>query len=74
MLCGMMARSLSLARTCSIFMTIETAVCLDADTANAVVDGRPQDLDESSACGHLAIQGPMIAVQRRGRGISLLDL
>lgn len=55
-------------------MTIETAVCLDADTANAVVDGRPQDLDESSACGHLAIQGPMIAVQRRGRGISLLDL
>ena len=58
----------------SHFHDYDTAARLDADTADAIVDGRPQDLDEGSACGRLAIQGLIIAGQRRGRGISLLDL
>ncbi|MEE2648651.1 MAG: AmmeMemoRadiSam system protein B [Acidobacteriota bacterium] len=58
----------------SHFHNYDTAVRLDAETADAVVNGRPQDLDERSACGHLAIQGLMIAAERLGRSITLIDL
>lgn len=58
----------------SHFHHYDTAARLDADTADAIVGGRPQDLGEGSACGRLAIQGLMIAAHRRGQGLSLLDL
>ena len=58
----------------SHFHNYDTAVRLDAETADAVVNGRPQDLDERRACGHLAIQGLMIAAERLGRSITLIDL
>jgi len=58
----------------SHFHDYETARRLDAATAEIIVHGQPNQLDEGSACGRLAIQGMKISAARRGMGIELLDL
>jgi AmmeMemoRadiSam system protein B len=58
----------------SHFHDYETARRLDAATAEIIVHGEPDQLDEGSACGRLAIQGMKISAARRGMGIELLDL
>ncbi|MGD8329731.1 MAG: AmmeMemoRadiSam system protein B [Acidobacteriota bacterium] len=58
----------------SHFHDYETAKRLDAATAEIIVHGQPEQLDEGSACGRLAIQGMKISAARRGMGIELLDL
>ena len=52
----------------------ETAGRLDRATAEAIVERRPHDLGQGSACGRLAIQGLLLAASARGFEVSLLDL
>jgi AmmeMemoRadiSam system protein B len=58
----------------SHFYDYDTARRLDDATARAIVEMRPEDLGEGSACGRLAIQGLLWAAERRDTGVALLDL
>ncbi len=58
----------------SHFYDYDTARQLDRATAEAIVGLRPDDLDEGSACGRLAVQGLLLAASGRDLDVSLLDL
>lgn len=51
-----------------------TASELDRRTAEAVVAGRPDRLGRYDACGLLPLQGLLLAAERHGLGVELLDL
>jgi len=58
----------------SHFHDYDSARRLDAVTAESIVAKQPDELGEGSACGRLAIQGLLLAAQRRDAEVSLLDL
>jgi hypothetical protein len=58
----------------SHFHDYDTARRIDADTAEIIVSGAPENLDERRACGRLAIQGMQVCAARRDLHIELLDL
>ena len=58
----------------SHFYDYETALRLDASTAESITEMCPAELGEGSACGRLAIQGLLLAARRRDARVTLLDL
>lgn len=58
----------------SHYYDYDTARRLDARTAEAIEQLRPDELGRDSACGRLSIQGLLISAQRRGLSCRTLDL
>lgn len=58
----------------SHFYDYETAVKLDTQTAEAIINLQPQKLEQGSACGRLPIQGLLINAKQKGLSARLLDL
>jgi AmmeMemoRadiSam system protein B len=52
----------------------ETAIRLDAATADAIVHGRVGDIDDYDACGAYPVRGLLVAAARHGLTIEALDL
>ena len=58
----------------SHYLEPRQARAVDRATTGAILELRPEDLGEGSACGRVPVQGLLLAARRRGLEAELLDL
>ncbi len=58
----------------SHYLDYDTATVTDRQTADAIVNQRPEDIGPDRACGHIAIRGLLACAQSRGLNATAVDL